>query len=363
MMDGNLFTIFDLVDDSEKHSFIPTYITLNEDWKNELYEGYYPLHYVCRKSFGKNPNCLDIIELFLDNGVDLEIRGTFNWTALHYACENHPDIVQLLIDKGPNVHAISNANNRPIHIACRRLTWNSNIIESNQLKIIEILLENGADVNEIGGGGKKSAYDMAPLKVKTFLDERIQPTSIFELMDDPEKHSLIQAYMESHENWKDEVNENKHNPIHHACKHVPELVELLVDNGADVNRKSNSLNQWYPLHFASKYQPTFVDLLIEKGADLTATSTRSSTPLHIACSSDNLESVKSLIEAGANVHARDNQGFTPRGRAHVEMILDYIDSIADSGLKEEKLKCLQSLKGLSLNFNEEIQRLEQLMGQ
>lgn len=56
-----------------------------------------------------------------------------------------------------------------------------------------------------------------------------------------------------------------------------------------------------------------VQLLIELGADIHQKSANNLavTPLHSAVAGDHLEIVKMLLNAGANVNARQNGGFTP----------------------------------------------------
>ncbi|XP_015176425.1 PREDICTED: ankyrin repeat and death domain-containing protein 1A-like isoform X2 [Polistes dominula] len=45
--------------------------------------------------------------------------------------------------------------------------------------------------------------------------------------------------------------------------------------------------------------------------ELNATDQKGQTPMHCACTEENLEAVKALIELGANVNAQDNDGNTP----------------------------------------------------
>ena len=61
-----------------------------------------------------------------------------------------------------------------------------------------------------------------------------------------------------------------------------EIVRLLMEQGADVTAKDQSLST--PLHLASSLGiPEIVRLLIERGADITAKDGSHRTPLHLAC--------------------------------------------------------------------------------
>ena len=63
-----------------------------------------------------------------------------------------------------------------------------------------------------------------------------------------------------------------------------EIVQLLVEQGADVTAKDRSFST--PLHLASSFgTPEVVRLLIERGADITAEDESRRTPLHLASAS------------------------------------------------------------------------------
>ena len=63
-----------------------------------------------------------------------------------------------------------------------------------------------------------------------------------------------------------------------------DIVELLVEQGADVTAKDKSFST--PIHLASSFgTPEIVQLLIERGADITAEDERRRTPLHLASGS------------------------------------------------------------------------------
>ena len=51
--------------------------------------------------------------------------------------------------------------------------------------------------------------------------------------------------------------------------------------------------------------------LIDAGADIHAKDGRGATPLHIAASNGHADMAKALIDAGADIHAKDKVGATP----------------------------------------------------
>ncbi len=87
-------------------------------------------------------------------------------------------------------------------------------------------------------------------------------------------------------------------PLHIAClAHQNEVVALLIERGADVNRKAVAPDQ------------------------------QGGTPMHWAAVTGNAEGIKLLLEAGANVNAPDNSGATPLSASLFDLgtvsMLDY----------------------------------------
>ena len=113
-----------------------------------------------------------------------------------------------------------------------------------------------------------------------------------------------------------------------------EIVELLIANGADVNLRSGMIvktkdgsdgeqmaqkiaNDRTPLDMAIFREHTEIaELLIAKGADVNARDDDGFTPLHIAAYEGHKEIAELLIAEGADVNAKDDDGDTPLDYAH-----------------------------------------------
>ncbi len=85
-----------------------------------------------------------------------------------------------------------------------------------------------------------------------------------------------------------------------------DLAKTLIDKGADVNKTG-----WAPLHYAAtKGHISIMKLLLENHAYIDAESPNKSTPLMMAAMYGTFESVKLLVEEGADVGLKNEQGLT-----------------------------------------------------
>ena len=156
--------------------------------------------------------------------------------------------------------------------------------------------------------------------------------------------------------------------FHFVAKYCPnvEILKFLVDQGADVNAKSEDGRT--PLHIAASYNPNveILKYLVSQGADVNAKGGYDNTPLHYAAWMNfNVEVLKYLVSLAADVNAKDNYGMTPlhwavSGNSNVEVLKCLVSLGADVNAKDnndmtplfraaeynsnvEVLKCLVSL--------------------
>lgn len=114
-----------------------------------------------------------------------------------------------------------------------------------------------------------------------------------------------------------------------------EMVELLITNGADVNKANN--DGWTPLYCAVwNNRKEIAELLIAKGADVNKATINSRTPLHSAVYNNSKEIVELLLLHGADVNKVDDKGKTLLQIAEEKK---YIDIVA---ILEEYIKKQQS---------------------
>jgi hypothetical protein len=104
-------------------------------------------------------------------------------------------------------------------------------------------------------------------------------------------------------------------------KASPKMVSLLVEHGADVNRRWTPKlasgeapgSNYFPLYQAARLgNPEVVEALLQKGADVHARVSHGGTAMHATF---DVEIGKVLQRYGADLNARNRKGQTPLGNA------------------------------------------------
>lgn len=125
-----------------------------------------------------------------------------------------------------------------------------------------------------------------------------------------------------------------------------ELVKFLVENGANVTDCGRDGNT--PLIAASLSgfkDPSLVVYLLEKGAEPNEKNAHGTTAFHLAAEKGCLQTVKVLIQHGANFDALDVEGLTPLQRACCrcqDEVVDFILSL-DGFSREQRIGALELL--------------------
>lgn len=255
----------------------------------------------------------------IDRGAIIDSRDYKGRTPLH--CATYGDsrrggkrqanmaMLKLLLEKGAAVEAIDNFGATPLHIS----------VYTYQEEATEYLLKHGASVYTKRGDGTTVVdyLHRQSLKIWWFIDtEEIFCTLL--------KHGAFQNCEEGSTPLHDVV---KHQngvyvkiflgltPLHTSSFFNPEpadpdfKTEFPALAAIDINTKDNYLRT--PLHYASLgSRPDIVDTLLDNGADPNATDSCGNTPLHYACSTLSLESVVPLLKKNAHAYAPNRWGDT-----------------------------------------------------
>ena len=213
----------------------------------------------------------DVQELktLISHGVDVNIRERDVSASLHRAAQHgHMQLVEILLAEGADIDVGDYMSATPLHYA----------VEKGYKEIAELLLANGADINAKGYNGDTPLHYAAENGRKEVTELLIA------------RGADVNAR-----------NAAGDTPLHYAAEHrLKDIAELLIAKGADINAKNN--NGQTPVDIAvSRNRSEVVKLLVEKGADAS---------LHVVARFGALAKVKSLIEKGTDINAKDTSGQT-----------------------------------------------------
>lgn len=189
-----------------------------------------PLHLAAEHGY------IDMVELLLEKGADINAKEGFKRTPLHFAASSgHDEIVRLFIAKGAYLNEKDSFILTPIFRAAY----------SGHQSIVEMLLSVGISISTTEKNGVTLLHAAAlsgnPELVEMLLDKGI---------------------------GRNVRNRYGKTPLHFAASRGHKaVINLLFDRGADINLKS--LDGRTPLHTAVDCdQPEIIELLKAKGADI-----------------------------------------------------------------------------------------------
>ena len=235
----------------------------------------------------------------LGRNTDVNQSQSDGTTMLHWATYyNDVDFVKQLLRRDADVNARNEYGATPL----------SQAASTGNPEILEALLDAGADVNERG------ADDQTALMIIARTDNLAAAKVLIE----------ADADVNAVEKWRGQTA-----LMWAAAQMQPEMVKLLLDNGADANAQSLP-NNWErqvsgeprmkilpaggltPLLYAAREGCTLcTQYLIEAGADVNKTDPEGVTPLVMANLNAKWDSAKLLLEAGANPDKWDIYGRSP----------------------------------------------------
>lgn len=126
---------------------------------------------------------------------------------------------------------------------------------------------------------------------------------------------------------------NGRNALHTACdKDLPEMVELILNAGADVNSMSEEGIGRTPLQFVlgdfmQDDSPELVELLLKGGADPNLAKNTDMLPVFEAIKNTHVESLKLLLEHGAKTDLKNSMDHTP---------LEHLNYLIERGVNDAK---------------------------
>lgn len=269
---------------------------------------------------GRAQKVLEILKS--DPKQALFVDDTTGLTPLHLAATaagTQPDeqylmIVRALIENKADVNAQDRITQMsPLLFAVR----------AQKPKLVNILLENGADARSILDTRRWSALHFAVGEGGFGAQE-----TKFGLI--PPDSAILKMILNA-KAVVDGRNNTGSTALHLACRHEKaHLAQILLLEQYQCRPSLQDINMDTPLHFAATMpdKPNALKALLERRANVNLANIRGQTPLHIAAMYNNDFAVQELLRYGADPNIVDTMQNTPariansKGYAFVEALLE-----------------------------------------
>ncbi|MDQ1355397.1 MAG: hypothetical protein QG657_5707 [Acidobacteriota bacterium] len=284
---------------------------------------------------------IDTVRMLLEKDPGLiHSRDTSGYSLLHRAAQNgRLQMIELLITKGLHIDERSHDGNKltPLHLAACE----------NQIDTVALLLEKGADIDAVSKGAQYKEWsvlafacwnnhkDMVELLIRKGVS--LKPPALWCAVYRGNK-GIVELLLAKGAVVED-TGSKAWEPLHVAVeKGYGDLVQLLLEHGADVNRRY--YGNRIPLHEITYWKKDHVEitrLLLAYGAEVNAGDSYRDTPLHKAAREGLTGTASLLLEKGARLDIINDMEQTPldladhEGRQAVVRLLLSLHSTTKKG--------------------------------
>lgn len=308
------------------------------------------LHSLCSLQAGQGTrhisNITATVRFLLEQGADSNAKPGCTTALMRGSAEGHRSIVQLLCERGADVKPKDYMGATALHLAARNgrtatveclLTRGANLdqVVSDEKKhtalleaalnghdsTVRLLLRAGANTEAKDSQGWTALHQAAALGLDTVAKVLLSGGALIETRDEegntPLQLAVAKGKMGTAELLLAAGAETEAADIRgrtalmlSATNGSTASCKMLLDKGAHI--EAHDCHGDRALHFAATRcgSTALVELLLEAGADVDAKTESGFTPLLWATHQGLLASTKLLLEAGANVNTRTKSGLT-----------------------------------------------------
>eukprot|EP00397_Hematodinium_sp_SG-2012_P021703 GEMP01022441.1.p1 GENE.GEMP01022441.1~~GEMP01022441.1.p1 ORF type:complete len:581 (+),score=145.98 GEMP01022441.1:147-1889(+) len=270
------------------------------------------------------------VETLIKRKADSMLRDGYGRTPMHHAASlGHEDVIRYLHSVGARVDIADNIGQQPLHNAAMGSRRTLSVL-------VELKASPAAD----------DKYGRTPLHIAA-MDGRVEECELLiSLKAETEtatkcetplriairagQHACIVRLVECKADIDSKDAAEGGTPMHLAAvSHILPCLDNLIKLRADLEKR-DAFNLT-PLHLAARtngYEA--VIMLVTRGAKVGGVGgARNQTALHMAVVFSALETIKTLLEHGADIEARDDQGCTPLHVAVQHSSGDALDILLD----------------------------------
>ncbi|CAG2243985.1 unnamed protein product [Mytilus edulis] len=227
-------------------------------------------------------------------------RDNTGKTPLHMACsKGNTAVAKILIMSNAEVNQMDTNKVTPLMLAC----------SSGNIDLIKFLLTKDVHINAFNSLGS------TPL-LEACIKNNVKACSL--LLENKAKVDCF--------------NKNGDTPLHLACQAgQTEILNLLLKYDIDTCINRPNVKGYTPFYLAiSNGHIEIANTIIKHGADPNYQNEDGSTPLHIACETNKLEMVKTLlVQYNVDINKEDNKGRTPLDISKIHKLKDISEMLIE----------------------------------
>lgn len=261
---------------------------------------------------------LEIVEFLVEKGADPNVENSDSSQPIHVAAKHgHPEIVKFYLNIGICVNIRDNIGYTPLHYVTKRAVYSA-AVRSCYQQVVHILLNSQADLNAVD---KKAGYP--PLLHAARNSDK----------------DLVELFIQVGANINC-CDENQFSVLHHCSVNGwTDIVLSLVEGEFNIDLNESTPKGDTPLLLAAScVHKDLVELFIRLEVKMDVCCSKKWTILHHSCANGWTDLVRSLTERDIDINARTTSGATPlliaAAYTHEDTVKLLIDLGADFELKD-----------------------------